>query len=125
MILRAIVFALIASPAMAFTASNDLVVHPASAGQFSVPANGQSEPRAFWCAAGDYVLRGLGQGPQTRIYRTSALPRATGQGMDFSLDASQSAGKTGLLWVKPDDGGMSAALAQSFCAVADAPNHRL
>ena len=118
MILRVLaVLSLLASPAFAFTASNDLRVHPTGDGQFTVPYRGQSAAAAFWCAAGDYVVRDLRQPASTRIYRTSAVPRLSGQGMDFALTAAASTGKTGLVLLGPDDGSISAALAQSLCDV--------
>ena len=119
MILRALALTLLASPAMAFTASNDLAVRATGKDTFSVPYGGQSGPAAFWCAAGDYVVRDLRQGPQTRIYRTSPVPRKSGQGMAFSLTASASAGKSGLILLGSDDGGVSAVMAQTLCSVAE------
>jgi hypothetical protein len=115
MIRQALLLTLIALPAQAFTAANDMRVLPTANGGFSVPWSGDSAARAFWCAAGDYVIRGLGQPPATRIYRTSPLPRHSGQPMDFALSAAASAGSTGLALLGSDDGGVSAAFAQNFC----------
>jgi len=105
----------IATPAAAFTAQNDMRVNPTGNSSFSVPWRGDSAPTAFWCAAGDYVIRGLGQSPSTRVYRTSPVPRRSGQPMDFSLSAQLSVGDTGLAVFGSDDGGVSAAFAQNFC----------
>ena len=106
---------LAATPAAAFTAQNDMRVIPTGTAAFSVPWNGDSAPTAFWCAAGDYVIRDLGQPPYTRIYRTSPVPRQSGQPMDFALSAQTSVGDTGLALFGSDDGGVSAAFAQNFC----------
>ena len=122
MFLRAAVLISLASPAAAFVAGNDLTVRPTGPGQFTVPYQGKPGPTDFWCAAGDYVIRSLGQPPQTRIYRTSAPPRRSGQGMDFSLSASPEQAKTGLIVLGEDDRSLSALLAQSFCSVMDDPS---
>lgn len=89
-ILSAAILALcLSTPAQAFIAQNGLVVEPAGGTDFTVPYSINSSPRAFWCAAGDYAIRVLGLPKDTRIYRTSAPPRRSGQGMDFSLDRSR------------------------------------
>ena len=110
---------LLASPAQAFTAANDLRVVASGNATFSVPYGDNSAPTAFWCAAGDYVVRGLGQSPATRIYRTSPVPRRSGQGMDFTLVAGAGVGKTGLIRLGGDDGSITAANAQAFCSRMD------
>ena len=121
MFLRAAVLISLASPAAAFVAGNDLTVRATGPGQFTVPYQGKPGPSDFWCAAGDYVIRSLGQPPQTRIYRTSAPPRASGQGMDFALSAGADPAKTGLIVLGQDNGSLSALLAQSLCSVMDDP----
>lgn len=102
-------------PAHAFTASNDMLVQPTGEAAFAVPYHSDSAATAFWCAAGDYVVSGLGQRGDTVIYRTSAVPRRSGQPMTFSLMPAYSAGNTGLAVLGSNTGGMSAGLAQTFC----------
>lgn len=100
--------------AMAFTAPNGLIVLPTGADSFSVPFRGKSELTAFWCAAGAYVLHDLRKPASTRIFRASPPPRRSGQGVDFSLTPIPDA-KTGLVLLGPDDGSITAALAESLC----------
>lgn len=115
MIRHALLLSLIALPAQAFTAQNDMRVQPTGNTTFSVPWRGDSAPQAFWCAAGDYVIRALGQSPATRIYRTSPLPRRSGQPMQFALSPEASIGSTGLAVFGATDGGLSAAFARNLC----------
>lgn len=98
-----------------FTAANGLAVYPSEAG-FAVPYRGLSGPTDFWCAASDFAIRALGQSGDTLIYRTSALPRPSGEGMAFSLNPQASVGKTGLALLGGNGDGVTAGLAQAFCA---------
>lgn len=71
-----------------FLAINNMWVTPTGPGTFRVdtgpsPLDGPSD---FWCAAGDYVSRALGQPATKEIYRTSKPPRHRGEGVTFSLD---------------------------------------
>ncbi|MEO6301222.1 MAG: hypothetical protein ABIV25_15630 [Paracoccaceae bacterium] len=118
MIRYAIFPLLFALPAQAFTASNNMGVQATGNAAFSVPYDGDASPAAFWCAAGQYVHYALGQPVATRIYRTSSLPRHSGQGMDFTLTAADSAGKTGLIMLGGEDGSISAAHAEVLCLFA-------
>lgn len=88
-------FAATVTTASAWIADNGLVVRPIDRTTFEVPYRGKSGPRAFWSAAGDYVVRELGLSPNTRIYRISPPPRRSGQGMTFSL-SPEGAQRTGL-----------------------------
>jgi hypothetical protein len=99
----------------AFTAANGLGVEPQGEASFTVPYAGLSGPTDFWCAAGDYAIRVLHQPGDALIYRTSPLPRKSGEGMAFSLDAAASVGKSGLALLGGDKDGVTAILAQSFC----------
>lgn len=109
----ALSLALLPTAAPAWIAQNGLVVEPTGGSDFSVPYRGKSGVRDFWCAAGDYVIRELGQPPGTRIYRTSSPPRRSGQGIRFSL-SSEGAKRPGLFLFS---GGrsVSAGHAQGFC----------
>ncbi|WOI57061.1 hypothetical protein [Palleronia sp. LCG004] len=95
---RAIALAvlLLAGPSHAFVAQNGLRVEDRGPGEFHVPYSSLSGARAFWCAAGDYAIRVLHVHPATRIYRTSAPRRASGEGISFSL-SSENATSPGLL----------------------------
>ena len=102
-----------ASPAMAFITKNDLVVTPTGQTTFHIAYRGQAGAPAFWCAAGDYVVRKLGFSNATRIYRTSSVPRRSGHGIDFSL-SPQGAKPSGLLILSRDKG-VSAGHARALC----------
>lgn len=104
----------LATPSHAFLARNGLVVEPSRDG-FEIPFRGQSGASDFWCAAGDYVVRKLGLSPGTRIFRTSATPRRSGQGMTFSL-SSEGATGTGLAMLG-NRRSVSAAHARQLCEV--------
>ena len=106
---------LVALPAQAgFLARNGMGVERMSDGTISVEWRGKSGAPYFWCAVGDYVIRGLDMAPNTRIWRVSPPPRPAGAGVVFSLSPEGSAGKTGMLTI-PDDGSLTAASAQDLC----------
>lgn len=86
----------LASPASAFTAINGLPVQKTGPNSFAVPLINLSADQAFWCAAGDYVKRGLGLPGRTPIFRLSPPPRKQGQGIEFSLSPEGAAEKTGV-----------------------------
>ena len=105
---------LFALPAHAFQAQNDLIVD-GEASNFHVrmsPGQGASQS---WCAAGDFVIRGLGLSPLTRIYRTSEPPRRQGEGVSFSLSPEGAASRTGLMIIGGDGISLNAAFAQQHC----------
>ena len=110
----AAVSALVAAPAMAFQADNGLLVNPVSDGSFDVPYRGLSGASDFWCAAGDYVIRDLHLPASTQIWRQGPVPRASGEGIGFSLSPEGAATSTGLAQLTPG-ASLSAAHAQSFC----------
>lgn len=97
-----------------FLAENGLVVRPGQGAAFAVPFRGQSGAPAFWCAAGDYVVRGLNLPPATRIYRTSEPPRRSGEGIAFSLSPVGAAASTGLATFGTRNS-LGAAHARLFC----------
>jgi len=89
--MRAMILAAMAAALMPLTASADItrggfVVNPINGSNFEVPWRGRSGPRDFWCVAGDYVRYDLNLPGNTRIYRTSALPRRAGEAVRFSLN---------------------------------------
>ena len=105
----------LASPAAAFIADNGGPVHATGQNSFTVEFQGQTGAMWFWCGAGDYAIRHLHVPPATRIWRTSAVPRHAGQPISFSLSSRGAARSTGLIGFGPDDGSLSAAMAQEFC----------
>ena len=105
---------LAATPASAFIAENDLVVRGSGGDRFEVPYRGLSGASAFWCAAGDYVVRELNRPVTTKIYRTSSPPRRAGKGVTFSL-SPEGAKRTGL-FVLGNPSGISASFARSLCS---------
>lgn len=111
----AIVMAFLAGPSAAFQAQNKMVVEPRGTTDFHVAyLGGRAGAPDFWCAAGDYVVRKLGQPANTRIYRTTSVPRRSGMGLDFSL-SSEGAKPTGLLVLFGSNRFVSAANARALC----------
>lgn len=111
----ALAASLTVSPAQAFVASNGLVVQRVNETDFFVPFRGRSGATAFWCAAGDFVVRRLEKSPGTRIFRLSPPPRRSGEGMLFSLSPEGAQDRGVLVWGSRD-AGMSASLARTYCA---------
>lgn len=108
-----LLLSLIAAPAMAFEARNGINVI-GSADQIEVqPSAGQAAPQS-WCAAGDYVMRGLGLPAETPIYRLSAPPRRGGESVLFGVGAGPGE-KTGLFRFGAADNAVSAAHARGLC----------
>jgi len=111
-----LLFSLLASPAMAFQARNGVSVI-GNADQIMVQASpGQAAPQS-WCAAGDYVIRALGLGPATPVYRISPPPRRAGEGVVFSLSPEGAAERNGLLQIGATGLAVSAGHAQALCQV--------
>ncbi len=108
----------IATPVFAFTAQNSMRVEPRGGTDFHIPYTARSSPRAFWCAAGDYAIRVLQVSSATRIYRTTAPPRRSGEGMSFSLDPAR-ATAPGLLRLSRSPG-LTAANARFQCELSSA-----
>jgi hypothetical protein len=102
-----------APSALAFTAANGMTVSSDSARSFVVaPSRAQTAATDFWCAAGDFAIRGLGLRPSTRLYRmTSGSGK---KGMRFSLDETGSV-PSGVTVFGSKDSGLSASLAQVYC----------
>ena len=118
MIRSALILTLIplASPALAFQARNGVEV-TGSAQRIEVqPSAGQAAPQS-WCAAGDFVLRGLGLPGTTPVYRMTPPPRRGGEGVVFSLSPEGASARTGVVQLGADDNALSAAHAQAMCRV--------
>lgn len=111
----AVTAGLAGSPVQAWVATNGLSVRQVNATDFFVDYRGRSGATSFWCAAGDYVVRRLGMSPNTRVFRLSPPPRSGGQGIMFSLNPEGAQDRGVMVWGSKD-AGMSAALAQTYCA---------
>lgn len=116
---RALTLALILVPALAaaaptFVASNRLRVTATSATEFHVAYGGLGGSADFWCAAGDFILDGQRMPPATMIYRISAPPRHSGEGIDFSL-LPDKAQDSGITTFGATSKGMTAGAAQGLC----------
>lgn len=111
----AVVAALTVSPAQAFMASNGLWVQRVNETDFFVRFQGRPGATSFWCAAGDFVVRGLDLRPGTRVFRLSPPPRPAGEGILFSLSPEGAQDRGVQVWGSKD-AGMSASLAQTYCA---------
>ena len=106
---------LLASPAMAFRAQNDMRVEPLGPNTFHVQyLGGRAGAPDFWCAAGDYVVSKLGRNPTTPIYRTTDVPRRAGKGIDFSL-LPEGAKSTGLVILFGNRRSVTAGAARAYC----------
>ena len=115
-----LVLAALAAPSHAFTAQNGMHVEATGPQAFTVRFPSPDAETQYLCAAGDFVMRGLGLPGVTRIYRASPPPRKQGQGITFTLDEAQKV-KMALftsLGAKDNDGGISAAVARgSYCTI--------
>lgn len=103
----------LASPAAAFVAENGLIVRSGGSAGFDVAWNGPAGASDFWCAAGDYAIRGLNLPTATRIYRYDAPWRRSGETVRFGLQESL-AQRTGLVRLQGGRG-LTAAYARHFC----------
>lgn len=105
--------AIAASPAAAFIAFDSYRVD-GDASRFMVQYKPGSAARNYWCAAGDFAIRGLNVNPTTPIYRISPRPLPRMTGMLFSLSPEGATDDTGI-FVIPNRGYLSAGFAQSLC----------
>jgi hypothetical protein len=111
---------LLPMPAAAFTAQNGMTVTQIGPTEIAVAHEARRDDTDYWCAAGDFARRVLGQPSQTRIWRATPKPRKAGQGIVFTLDPAQKAEGAGLseFGSGPQDGSLSAGMAVgSFCRV--------
>jgi hypothetical protein len=74
---------LAASPAAAFQAQNNFTVRQLDSTRFEVLSRGGLSASDAWCAAGDFVRRGLRMPGATLIWRISEPPRRSGQSIVF------------------------------------------
>lgn len=109
-----LLLSLLATPAMAFTARNGVEVQGNSDRIEVQPSAGQAAPQS-WCAAGDFVVRGLGMPASTPVYRITPPPRRGGEGVTFSLSPEGASEKTGVFVFGQADNSLTAGLAQALC----------
>lgn len=109
-----LLLSLLASPALAFETRNGAEVQGSAEHIEVQPTPGQASPES-WCAAGDFVIRGLGMAGRTLIYRVSPPPRRGGEGVVFSLSPEGASERTGLLQIGVHDNAVTAAHAQALC----------
>ena len=112
---RSLLFlSLMASPAMAFQARNGVMVSGDAQAIVVAPSAGQAAPQS-WCAAGDFVIRGLGMPAGTPVYRITPPPRRGGGSVTFSLSPDGASDRTGLIRLIGEENSVSAGHAQSLC----------
>jgi hypothetical protein len=87
---------LAATPAAAWQSTNNFTVRQLDQNRFEVLSRGGLGNSDAWCAAGDFVIRGLRLPRNTQIWRLSEPPRRSGQSIVFSLSANGAASSTGL-----------------------------
>ncbi len=105
-----------ALPAHAFNAQNGMTVIGTNSTDFLVAYESVPNETAYLCAAGDFLIRGLGLPSKTRLFRASPPPRKQGKGISFTTDPARKV-KMGLFTsfsAKPGDGGISAGAATGF-----------
>lgn len=105
---------IIAAPAHAYLAQNDLRVVRKGDG-FEVLASPGMGPSRAWCAAGDYAIRLLGLPSSTPLWRISEPPRKAGEGIVFGLSAEGAASTSGLIQIGENDASLTAGAAQALC----------
>ncbi|MDF3854964.1 hypothetical protein ACDP63_08260 [Paracoccus sp. P2] len=91
-----IVALLLPMPAAAFMARNGMTVTQAGPTEIAVAYQARREDTDYWCAAGDFAQRALGQPGKARIWRATPKPRKAGQGIVFTLDPARKAEGAGL-----------------------------
>jgi hypothetical protein len=104
---------LAASPAAAWQSTNNFTVRQIDQNRFEVLSRGGLGNSDAWCAAGDFVIRGLRLPRSTTIWRISEPPRRSGQSIVFSLSPNGAASTTGL--VGSGGNSVSANHAQNIC----------
>lgn len=110
--------ATLASPALAWRASNGFVVERIDEMRFQVNSRGRLGPSNAWCAAGDYVLKVMGLPFATPIWRASPPPQGSGAPILFTLAPSDQHYDTGLAQIGNKSLSVSASLAQQMCWVS-------
>ena len=111
----------IAAPSLAFGYNFQFRYTQTSKTDFTVEYQLNAGFTDYWCGAGKFVTEKLGLPGRTRVYLLSPPPRKAGKGLSFTLDATRSAGTTGVTtFGGPQDGSMSASGAKAgFCHTFD------
>lgn len=107
-------------PAAAFTAQNGMEAVRTSPTDITVAYDPGREGTDYWCAAGDFVQRGLNLMGNTKLWQASPDTRPSGAGMVFTLSETRKHPDAGLshFGSGPDDGSITAGMAAgSFCHV--------
>lgn len=111
---------LLPMPAAAFTAQNGMTARQVGPTEIAVDHHARRDDTDYWCAAGDFARRALGQPGETRLWRATPKPRGAGQGIVFTLDPARKAEGAGLshFGAGPRDGSLSVGMAvANFCRV--------
>lgn len=106
--------------AAAFTAQNGMRAAQVGPAEIAVAHEVRRDDTEYWCAAGDFARRVLGQPGATRIWRATPKPRRAGEGIVFTLDPAKKAEGAGLsqFGSGPRDGSISVGMAVgSFCRI--------
>lgn len=106
--------------AAAFTAQNGMRAAQVGPAEIAVAHEVRRDDTEYWCAAGDFAQRVLGQPGKTRIWRATPKPRRAGEGIVFTLDPAKKAEGAGLsqFGSGPRDGSISVGMAVgSFCRI--------
>lgn len=82
--------------AAAFTAQNGMRAAQVGPAEIAVAHEVRRDDTEYWCAAGDFARRVLGQPGKTRIWRATPKPRLAGEGIVFTLDPAKKAEGAGL-----------------------------
>lgn len=106
--------------AAAFTAQNGMRAAQVGPAEIAVAHEVRRDDTEYWCAAGDFARRVLGQPGKARIWRATPKPRRAGEGIVFTLDPAKKAEGAGLsqFGSGPRDGSISVGMAVgSFCRI--------
>lgn len=102
----------------AFMARNGMTATQIGPTEIAVAYELRRDDTDYWCAAGDFAWREMGQTGQTRIWRATPKPRDPSNGIVFTLDPARKAEGAGLsqFGSGPRDGSISIGMARnSFC----------
>lgn len=102
----------------AFMARNGMTATQIGPTEIAVAYELRRDDTDYWCAAGDFAWREMGQTGQARIWRASPKPRDPAKGIVFTLDPAHKAEGAGLsqFGSGPRDGSISVGMARtSFC----------
>ncbi|MBB1491455.1 MULTISPECIES: hypothetical protein [unclassified Paracoccus (in: a-proteobacteria)] len=106
--------------AAAFTAQNGMRATQVGPAEIAVAHEVRRDDTDYWCAAGDFARRVLGQPGKARIWRATPKPRLAGEGIVFTLDPAKKAEGAGLsqFGSGPRDGSISVGMSVgSFCRI--------